>query len=866
MTSHKYLSKKKGAAYTFFSGMHTAIAPAAVITLLELLLFAIAPAVVLSVRKDSLDKNSSTKLSDTIKFLTSILEEKFLAYAFLVALAVLSIATAVWLLRFMADKRTVNVYYSLGVKRRTLFMSRWFSGAVMLTVPPIITVIAGFIVNLIFLKLSWQLSVVYLHIFLGLWIFSLLCYTVSTAVFSSVGTVSEGIVYSVGVLAFPTIVLFSLQLLMTAFIPAAAFGSSFITFGSSDYFSNTIGQTLAAQFSRYNPMTFFADELIKYSCCTIKQSSLILGDSTQFTFPNLGISMFWIPVIVVVTAAGCIFFVRRNAENCGFLNTNKVLANAVLFELLVAAFALPLYEIDFYPLAQLFTVGAIAAFAVYILFEIFLKRNFLRIVKTLYKFAAHAAAVAIIIGIFSAGLFGYATYVPDTADVKAAAAALPVSLGTLDINISSSMDSFYRSNPFLMLRVQNGYSELPVMTDENDIKAMTELHKKLTDSNTDKSGSIASVTFRYVLKSGRTESRKVFIKDESLLRETLELYNSAACKAQYEKLLGTDWSTLKNDNGNFINFADAQYGAFVYENSSVEFYPMSLNECCNLNLTKDDFYAIKDAVRKDIEAQTAADMFDNTSKPLGVLVFNCGDYSRFVEGMTSIYDESASGSISETAEPADTDATGDTDATAVIAENEIPDEPDSDGEEETVTEKVDKSGKIDRYKNPINEIYSIYSNCYDIIVTEKMTNTIAAIKNAGLEEIFNSKLYSTPKSVSFLKIDFSERSLGFGENNYWVSRDLTAFVPQSDSAYSYETGNQITLTEAVKIYAENTITDTAKINETLSKVALRSLAKEGDYVCIADYGDSHVACYPLPAVDAPSYVTNHTYTVSPYDY
>ncbi len=850
MTSHKYLSKKKGAAYTFFSGAHTAIAPAAIITLLELLIFAIAPAVVLSTRKDSLGKDSSTKLSDTTKFLTSILEEKFLAYAFLAVLAVLSIATAVLLLRFMADKRTVNVYYSLGVKRRTLFISRWFSGAVMLTVPPIIAVIAGFAVNLIFLKLSWQLSVVYLHIFLGLWIFSLLCYTVSTAVFSSVGTVSEGIVYSVGVLVFPTIVLFSLQLLMTAFIPAAAFGSSFITFGSSDYFSNTVGQTLVSQFNRYNPITFFADELIKYSCCTIKQSALTLGDSSLFTFPNFGISMFWIPVIAVVTAVGCIFFVRRNAENCGFLNTNKVLANAVLFELLVAAFALPLSEINYYPLAQLFTVGAIAAFGIYILFEIFLKRNLLRIVKSLYKFAAHAAAVAIIIGVFSMGLFGYATYVPDTADIKAAAAALPVSLGTLDIGISSSMYWSYHTNPFLMMQEQNGYSELPVMTDENDIKTMTALHKKLTDSNTDKSGSIASVTFRYVLKSGRTESRKVFIKDESLLRETLELFNSASCKAQYEKLLGTDWSTLKNDNGNFISFEDAKYCAFIYENSSVEFYPMSMNECCSLNLTKDNFYAIKDAVRKDIKAQTAADMFDNTSKPLGVLVFNSGDYSRYVEGMTGIYDESVS-----IAEPADAEATEATE------ENEIPNEPDADEEEETVAEKIDKNEKIDRYEKPINTIFTDYGNNYNVIVTEKMTNTIAAIKNAGLEEIFSSKLYTTPKSVSFLKIDFfSTPFIGSSE-----SRDLTAFVPQSDSAYNYETGNQITLSEAVKIYTENTITDTAKINETLSKVALRSFAKTGDYVCIADYGDGHVACYPLPAADAPSYVTNHTYTISLYD-
>ena len=109
MTSHKYLSKKKGAAYTFFSGLRTAILPSVCIALLELLVFAIAPAFTLSEKKKSLGAASTEKLSDTIKFFTSIFEERFLCYAVLISVALLSITAAVILLRFMADKHTVNV-------------------------------------------------------------------------------------------------------------------------------------------------------------------------------------------------------------------------------------------------------------------------------------------------------------------------------------------------------------------------------------------------------------------------------------------------------------------------------------------------------------------------------------------------------------------------------------------------------------------------------------------------------------------------------------------------------------------------------------------------------------------------------------
>ena len=56
-------------------------------------------------------------------------------------------------------------------------------------------------------------------------------------------------------------------------------------------------------------------------------------------------------------------------------------------------------------------------------------------------------------------------------------------------------------NPFIRANLQHGFSELPEMTGENDIKEVTALHKKLVDANTDNDGAIAVLTFRYVLKN-----------------------------------------------------------------------------------------------------------------------------------------------------------------------------------------------------------------------------------------------------------------------------------------------------------------------------------------------------------------------------
>ncbi len=265
MTSHKYLNKKKGAAYTFFSGLQSAILPAVILAVIESLIFAAVPASGLSSEKKGLGPLSTKKLSDSIKFVTSILEEPGAAIAFCVAIALLCIFTAVILLRFMADKRTVNVYYSLGIKRHTLFLSRYFAGAVMITAATIIPIVAGFFVNLTFLKLSWQLSIVYIHLFFGLWILSLLAYSLSAAVFSSVGTVSEGIVYSLGVMALPTILLVSLENMLSAFVPSSTFDAQIVAFDSSGYFQSISAQSLIFRYERYNPLLFFADEFHKYA-------------------------------------------------------------------------------------------------------------------------------------------------------------------------------------------------------------------------------------------------------------------------------------------------------------------------------------------------------------------------------------------------------------------------------------------------------------------------------------------------------------------------------------------------------------------------------------------------------------------------
>lgn len=850
MTSHKYLNKKKGAAYTFFSGLQSAILPAIILAVIESIIFAIVPASVLVSEKKGLGPLSTKKLSDSIKFVSSILEEGGAAIAFCVVIAMLCIFTAVVLLRFMADKRTVNVYYSLGIKRRTLFLSRYFAGVVMITAATIIPIVAGFFVNLAFLKLSWQLSVVYIHIFFGLWILSLLAYSLSAAVFSSVGTVSEGIVYSLGIMALPTILLLSLENMLSVFVPSSTFDAQIVAFDSSGYFQSISAQSLVFRYERYNPLLFFADEFYKYARGAISSTGGIeLTDNSAFSFPNMGISLFWLPVCIALTALGCFMFVRRNAENCGFLNTNKILANAVLFELLIAAVSVPLYEANYMETGEAVIICSVAALGAYIVFEIFLKRNAKRILKTLYKFPAHAAVIGLIIVTFSSGLFGFAKYIPNTSDISAAAVSVPVSIAPLQVRTTTDLSYGYSSNYFVNARAGYGYNELPQMTSESDIKKVTELHEKLIKANTDDDGSIATLTFRYVLKNGRTESRKVFIKDYSLLKESASLLDTDACKAQYEELFGTDWNKLKNADGKFDDYPSSFYGAMIYDSSIVSFTPVSMQENYLLTLTEKEFSALREALKKDLLSMTSDEVFDgDASKKLGVLSFTSTVSDNDIEGMTGIGNEQVSEVEANPSEVLPDDKNTDEEN----PDAELPDEELPDGENEAENSKLHYAVRAK------TEVYSPYDRNYNIIVTQNMTNTVKVLKDAGLDGAFASKLKI--KSLSFVKLDFDSMQESVGARN--IQRDITAYVPDGNEGYYYDDGTVPEAVNRLGTDTENFIKDEKRITEVMSRCSLRRLLNNGDFICVADYGDGIMTCYPLSAADAPDYVTQYNYTVN----
>ena len=846
MISHRSsnkLNKKKGTGYTLFTALTKGFPVAFILAILELAAFAIIPAVNLSNMKENLT-DTSAKLSDTVKYVAFVGSENLTALFVLIVIAVLSILMSVFLLRFMADKKTVNVYYSLGIKRRSLFLANYFAGALLLTAVPIIAVIAGYTVNLMYVGLSWQLSVVYLHYFFGIWIFSLLMYSVSAAVFSSVGTVSEGIFYSAGIVALPSVVLVALQNLLGTFVSSVTYNVYITSFSTNeDNYYSSIAQGLLAKYASINPILFFMKDLAKYSTATINKGSVVMGNEEAFVFPNIALALPWLLVVVAAAVLGCFFFMKRNAENCGFLNTNKVLSNAVLFEFLFLCFSLPLSQARYYSLVEVIGLGVLIAVIFYIVFEIFLKRSAKRIIKSLYKLPAHAVVIAIIVGIFSTGLFGYNTYVPSADKIQSVAVAIPATTDVLKSSSYGIMNSYSMLNLFSVGWQSDHFYELPVMTDTEDINKVLGIHETVANENADAKNSVGVMTFRYTLKNGKEVTRKLYIKNDETERKVYSLVNTKACRESVIKLLTDDYSSLITDKNLFVTYSDTFYAPFVYSMTNVSVTPLSMQEQYKLKLTESEFTELKKAVAKDFETITDSDIYGENGKQLAVLSFCTGkDSYELCSGFESVTDADVISDPEQSTETAEIDNTDDTD---------IIEEPDWEETQETEPEN-------EKYEYSETAKSCLFANSgvgYDVVITDKMTNTVAYLTKLGVADSLNSKL--AVKQISFVKIDYTNTDFTSLGSSGLLTREMLAQT--SENAYFDSDGND--MADVIKRITENITSDKAKIDEISGKVRLHSYLKDGDYVCLMAYENGNYTAYALTAEDAPSWVTGYSYSV-----
>lgn len=834
MTSRRYLSnKKKGASYSFFSALKSAAFPGGILTGVYLLIFGVLPFVHYYNYEHDRDyatgQISLRNAKEYYKYIIFSGDDEFTCYAVLALIAGLALALGIILFRFASDKRTVNVYYSLGIRRTSLFYTRWFAGALVICAATAVGVIASYIVNLLFVGLSWQLSLVLFYFYCGLSLFLLLIYTVTAAIFASVGTVSEGIVYSAGIIALPTVICLCAQNLIQAFLKSSPYGAYIYGFsltGTSYSSLNTAG-TLLTQYAAFNPVLFFSKALTTFGVCVKEKDKLFIGMKGEaWHLPSIFSVLPWFFVVVAFALlGGLVFFRLRKAENCGFLNTNKPLSILILFELMLFAACLPLGEAEYYDAYQVIIVSAVLALAAFIAFEIFLERGVKRFFKKSWKFPAFAAAVACVFAVFMTGGFGYDSYVPEVSDVKSVTLSLPVSQSA----ISLQNDNFgWSSSGYINLASSYGmYSALPEFTDAETIRTVTAAH-----ADSVKKDGVYEIYVKYTHKND-IDTERVFSADDEAMAKLLTVFESPACREQ----INTMFTNVIDEKATEKEAAETGLAMFDARYATVTAVSEDMYTGNEINLSKEEFNALKAAVLKDLSSRSADTYYNAPYKQYGFLRFSTSLSVWGYNGET--YEEEVTSPAVEYVPP--------------VPEEEL---PEGEADLPAENEKPARFTKADT-------AYGNFGNCftgesggyYDVLIDGSMVNTINYLNSIGAGNAFTSR--KTIKSVSFTS---AEKYGEYSPENDFVHvnkrREYFADSVASDKYWDYENNKK----DFAEKFSQNPITDAEKISQLTDLMRMHVFNYGKGYFCLIAYTDGTFSTRFLPEASAPDYVKNFSYT------
>lgn len=448
-----------------------------------------------------------------------------LFYIFPALLVVISLLLGVLLFRFVTNKKTVNVYYSLGIKRADLYTARLLAGVFMMLAAVLIPLAVSLGLNLHYFGSSVMLWRTFLFYAVHSTICVLAGLTISAAVSSCVGTTVEAIGFSAVLAAFPSVV----TMCVNYSVPAILNGAPDITYydiypSSSSYGDMHLNMT---------DSTIFGRIISHINLLMLNRSSFINSSSVEamtkeaakkWAAPSLTPYILWAVLIATFFVFGLFMFKRRKAEICGFPGRSAVLNFVLCMITSFGAASLIIYFIAYTSQISRWIMVALiiaAAFLVFVILDVILHLSFKALKKDWKIGLVHVGLMAAFLLSLYTGFFGYSSRVPDIQDIESVSISAPNALmGSykLGCRLSATYDSsIYYSERYLKdsyYVCNRSNSVLEGFKDKDDINTVREIHKamikagNLSEMNCDpddysKRATGQTIIIKYKLKNGR---------------------------------------------------------------------------------------------------------------------------------------------------------------------------------------------------------------------------------------------------------------------------------------------------------------------------------------------------------------------------
>ncbi len=687
-----------------------------------------------------------------------------LFYIFPALLVVISLLLGVLLFRFVTNKKTVNVYYSLGIKRADLYTARLLAGVFMMLAAVLIPLAVSLGLNLHYFGSSVMLWRTFLFYAVHNVICVLAGLTISAAVSSCVGTVVESLGFSAVLAAFPSVV----TMCVNYGVPAILNGAPAITYYGIYPAASSYGEL---HFD-ITDSTMFGRIISHINLLMLNRSSFINSSSVEamtkeaakkWAAPSLTPYILWAVLIAAFFVFGLFMFKRRKAEICGFPGRSAVLNFVLCMIASFGAASLIIYFMADEPLISRWIMIALiiaAAFLVFVILDVILHLSFKALKKDWKIGLVHVGLMAAFLLSLYTGFFGYSSRVPDIQDIESVSISAPNALmgsyklgcrldSTYDNSIYFSAernlkDSYYVCNRFNS--VVGGFK------DKDDINTVREIHKAMI-----KAGNINEMNCDPDDYSKRATSQTIIIK--------YKLKNGRELIRVYKYVPLTNYPTLYTleDTKNWNSKIKDELLNIDSENVIPIVFSAQMDN--RIAVDEELTAGLARAIYNDISALSSDKFLTSNAKYLGSVAFYV---NREQEEDYSMYDSSEY-----------------IDATSMTAEIT---------EEETLS----RQETVDGFANHEDSTgrYLALGDYSVVPITEEMTNTISFLKAHGLYEKLSDESPIVSARIADMGDATDSESVQYGSgystpifNSFWDDGKAKPYSKKDSTGYTYDVIN-----------------------------------------------------------------------------
>ena len=475
------------------------------------------------------------RLLENTVFVLGKEDVKYTAFLIDVLCCVAACLLAVSVFRYAMNKKSVNVYFSLGITSREMFWSKYLSGAFLLFISTLVPVIISVILNVVYFGVSSLMLKTALYLYLTYFGYMLYCYTATVLVCCNVGTVFEAIVFGLTLAALPVVT----ELMCGSFFGDLVYGST----ATRDYFYDIAAIDGSYKLTSYDKLM---EDILCFSTSDyINNVEYINADiyhESTYEAPHVLPLIIKYVFIAVYLFASARSYKSRKAEIAGFLGTNAVITSIGTFTIAAAVIFLAGESVVSFSRSVWGTilVCLLIVTLVYIIVETVSHRSVKLIFKKIWKLPVQIFVMCLIITVFATGFFGYSTKVPDANEVV----SVDVTTCTDDSFIASvsenrvyttANDSAFLSNhivektytiDYAMTMDEGSAGIIEGFDKPEEINTVIDVHKKLIELKNAEAGDgygnrITNnvIVISYKLKNGKRLERMYLISNDEIRRQ-----------------------------------------------------------------------------------------------------------------------------------------------------------------------------------------------------------------------------------------------------------------------------------------------------------------------------------------------------------